>query len=238
MNARPSPADELAGVFAGMSGMFLTQQTVDTALATITSLATDTVEGSTGSGVTLLSPAGRPTTSAATHPLVRQLDDLQYQQDDGPCLSAWRARTVVRSVDLPNEQRWRRWSLMAAELGMRSVLSAPLSVGDKAIGALKVYSTATAAYDERDEDLLRRFAEQAAIFVSNAQTAQAAEQLSDSLKETLRSRDTIATARGIVMAQQEVDADEAYRRLTELSYRRREPIRALAQRMVESLRRP
>jgi GAF domain-containing protein len=57
---------------------------------------------------------------------------------------------------------------------MRSVLSTPLTPADRAVGAIKVYSRVADAYGEEDEDLLRRFADQAAIFVSNLQTTQAA----------------------------------------------------------------
>ena len=62
---------------------------------------------------------------------------------------------------------------------MRSFLSAPLVHGGQASGAMKVYSTQVDAFDERDEDLLRRFGEQAAIFVANVQTVEAATRFSD-----------------------------------------------------------
>ena len=43
MTVDPSPAEELAGVFARMSGVLLSEATVATALATVTSLAVDTI---------------------------------------------------------------------------------------------------------------------------------------------------------------------------------------------------
>jgi GAF domain-containing protein len=229
-----SPADELAGAVARVSGLLLTDQTVATALETITSLAMDTIGGSTGSGVSLLSVDGRRVTSAATDRLVEQLDDLQYGLDEGPCLTAWRDQSIVRTGALDVEQRWPAWSPRAAELGIRSVLSAPMIVGDRVMGAMKVYSTAADAYGERDEDVLRRFGIQAAIFVGNVQTAQVAERLSDQLKETLRTRDLIAMARGIVMARRGVGPEDAAKELMAESHRTGQPIREVAQRMVAS----
>jgi GAF domain-containing protein len=230
--AESGPAEELAGIFARVSGLLLTEQTVDTALSTITSLAAESVAGSTGSGVSLLDPGGGRMTSAATDPVVEQLDTLQYQLDEGPCLTAWRDQAVVRSGPLDIERRWPSWARRAQELGMRSVLSAPLINGERAMGAIKVYSTVADAYGEREEDLLRRFAIQAAIFVSNVQAVQAAEHLSDALKETLRTRDLFATARGVVMARRGIGVEDANRHLMTESYRLRQPIRDVAQRIV------
>lgn len=97
------------GVFARVSGMLLTEATVATALSTVTSLAADALAGTAGSGISLLDADGRRITSAATDPLVEQLDDLQYELDEGPCLTAWRERTVLHS-DGRDEQRWPAWT--------------------------------------------------------------------------------------------------------------------------------
>jgi GAF domain-containing protein len=229
-----SVGDELAAVHARLAGILLTEQTMQTALQLITSLARDTLEGSLGSGVTLMRADGLPATSAATDPLVDALDQLQYQLEEGPCLTAWASSAVVRSDDLSVERRWPTWSPRAAEQGMRSVLSTPMEAGGASWGAVKVYSQTTGAYDERSEDLLRRFADQAAIFVSNVHTAQSAQRVGDELKDTLRSRDVIATARGMVMARRRIDAERAHRQLLWLARRARIPLSDLAQRMVAS----
>jgi GAF domain-containing protein len=228
------PADELAGVFARMSGMLLTEQTVDSALALITSLAKDTLVGSAGSGITLMSAAGDRITSAATEPLVERLDALQYDLGQGPCLTAWHDRAIVRSNDLESEDRWPVWSEQARHAGARSVLSAAIATADTALGAIKVYSTAASTYDERSEDILRRFADQAAVLLSNVRTVQAAKQFSAQLQETLRGREVIAIARGLVMARKELDPEAAYRYLIGLSQRTRTPVRQLAEQIVTS----
>lgn len=236
VNADAGPAEELAGAFARMSGLLLTQQTVDTALGTITSLAADTIAGSVGAGVSLLDAGGERTTSAATDPIVEQLDSLQYQLDDGPCLTAWRDRVVVRAGPLDTEQRWQTWSRRAVEMGMGSVLSAPMIDGERALGAIKVYARRADAYGEKEEDLLGRFATQAAIFVSNVQAVQAAEHLSSGLKEALRMRDLLATARGIVMARRGVGVEDANRHLLDESQLSRRPVRDVAERIVAEQR--
>ncbi|WP_163720672.1 GAF and ANTAR domain-containing protein [Mycolicibacterium psychrotolerans] len=228
------PDEELAGIFAGLSGVLLTEDTVAEALGTVTSLAADTIGDSTGAGVSLLDPAGTRISSGATDPLVKRLDDLQYRYDEGPCLTAWQESTVVRSDPEEDERRWPSWTRAAQALGLRSFLSAALITGERTLGAIKVYSTATDAYSDRDADLLRRFAIQAAIFVSNVQTMQAAGQMSDTLKETLRRRDVLAMARGIVMARNHIGPEEAFRRLVVESHTSRRVLTDVADRIVAS----
>ena len=94
MTVEPSPADELAGVFAHLSGILLTEATVASALETLTSLAADTIDNSIGAGISLLDTDGKRITSAATDSLVEHLDDLQYELAHGPCLSSWRELVV------------------------------------------------------------------------------------------------------------------------------------------------
>ena len=117
---------------------------------------------------------------------------------------------------------------------MRSVLSAPMEAGGTTWGAIKVYASTAQAYDAQSEDLLHRFAEQAAIFVSNVHLAQSAGRIGEDVKETLRARDVIATATGMVMAQNGLNQEAAYRRLVWLAGSARLPLRELAAAMAAS----
>jgi GAF domain-containing protein len=206
-------ADELTAVFARMSGLLLSQETVDTVLGLITSLALETIPQAAGAGVTLIDPWGRRTTSAATDPLVERADALQYTLDEGPCLAAAALRQVVRLDDIGADRRWSRWAAEAAGLGLRSALSAPMVAGDQSLGALKVYGMAASAFDVHAEQLMSLFSTQAAILVANAQSAERAERLSDELRQAFRSRDVVNVGKGVLMARHGVDEDTALRML-------------------------
>jgi AmiR/NasT family two-component response regulator len=54
------------------------------------------------------------------------------------------------------------------------------------------------------------------------------------LKATLRSRDVIATAKGMMMARRRLDSERAYRQLLSLARQARLPLSELAERMVAS----
>jgi GAF domain-containing protein len=233
-----SLGEELAAVYARLSGILLTEQTMETALQLITSLARDTIATSLGCGVTLLGADGQPTTSASTDPLIDTLDRLQYGLEEGPCLAAWATSTVIRVDDLATDGRWPIWSPQAVSFGVKSVLSAPLEAGGTSWGAIKVYGNDACSFDAHAEDFLRRFADQAAIFVSNVNTARSAGRIGDDVKETLQARDVIATAKGMVMAQNGLESESAYRELVSLAHSARIPLREVAERMVASPLRP
>jgi GAF domain-containing protein len=230
-------ADELAAVFARMSGMLLSQETVDTAVGVVTALAAESMPATVGSGVTLVDSRGRKTSSGASSALVRAADDLQYELDEGPCLSAWRERAVFRIDDMATETRWPRWTAAAAQLGLQATLSAPLVAGDRSLGAMKVYGDGPHVYTGRHEHLLTMFAAQAAVLLANVQSLDAAKQLSEQLKDAVRSRDVIGMAKGVLMCREGVDEATAFAMLTATSQHENRKLRDVAEDVARSTRR-
>jgi GAF domain-containing protein len=222
-------ADELAAVFARMSGLLLSTETVNTALELITALAKETVPNTDGAGVTLLDEHGDRVTAAATDPLVSRADRLQYELDEGPCLIAWERRTLVRVDDLTREDRWPRWTAQAYQVtGMRAVLSVPLVAGDEGLGALKVYSRRPGAYGDREEHLLTMFAAHAAVLLANVRSYEDAKRVSDELRDSVRGRDLINIAKGVLMAREATDERTAFLRLTGMAREQGKPLREVA----------
>lgn len=227
-------AEELAGVFAQMSGLLLSQETVGTALHTIATLAATTLPGTVAAGVTLVDAQGRKTTAGASDSVTERADALQYELEEGPCLTAWEQRAVVHVDDVEHDERWPRWARAVRPLGVRSTLSAPLVAGEVGLGAIKVYGEQPGTYDTHAERVLTLFAAQAAILVANMQTVENARRLSEQLKAALRSRDVISTAKGILMADEGVDEDTAFARLVGMSQRDGRKLRDVAEALVRT----
>jgi GAF domain-containing protein len=202
-------ADELAVVFARMSGLLLSHETVTTALGLVTSLAVETVPGSVGAGISIVDERGRRT-SAATDDRVERADALQYEHDEGPCLAATALRQVVRVDDLAEDPRWPRWAPGAQRLGLRAVLSAPLVAGDRGLGAMKVYADRPHAFDEHAERLMALFSAQAAVLVANVQSYERAQRMTETLRQAVRDRDVVSVAKGVLMARHGVDEEAAF----------------------------
>ena len=229
MNTELPLADELAAVFARMSGLLLSTETVNTALKLVTALAEEAIPGTEGAGVTLLDAHGERITTAATNRVVSHADNLQYTLNEGPCLTAWEQRTVVRVDDLTHDDRWPRWKSAAGTTGLRSVLSAPMVAGDEALGAIKVYSQRPGAYGDRHEHVLTMFAAQAAVLLANVRSYANASRVSDELRGSMRARDLVNTAKGVLMAHEEVDEQTAFLLLTTMAREQGTPLNEVAQ---------
>jgi GAF domain-containing protein len=191
-----------------MSGLLLSQETVDSSLGLVSALALETVPAAAGAGVSIIDERGRRS-AGATDRRVERADALQYELDEGPCLAAAAGRQVVRVPDLGADHRWPRWAAAAAQLGLSAAISAPLVAGEATLGALKVYATTPGGFDGHTEQVVTMFAAQAAVLVANVQSLERARRTSDELRQALASRDLISTARGVLMARHGVSEDAA-----------------------------
>lgn len=226
--------DQLAAVFARMSGLLLGSDTVSVALALITGLAAEMVPRTAGAGITLTDPSGERMTAAATDDLVEQADAVQYELGLGPCLTAWADRVLVRIDDLAKDERWPSWSRRAAALGLRSSLSLPLVAGTRSLGAIKIYAVHPHAYKDREEHLVTMFAAQAAMLLANMRASEDAERASGLVVQSLHSRETITLAKGIVMARDGVDERTAFLTLAHTARQQHATVREAAEKLSRS----
>jgi GAF domain-containing protein len=225
---------DLAWALSQMSGLLLSRETVDTALELVTALAATTTVGTLGAAVTVVDEHGKRS-KAASDRVAEQADALQYEFDEGPCLTAWRTRQPVRIDDTTTDGRWPRWNQAAAALGVRSVLSAPLLVGEESIGAMKVYCERPMNYGPHDEQVMRLLAAQAAILLANAQSLAEARRLGRQLTEALASRDAVAQATGVLLAQGAADRQEAFATLAATARRTGRPIEEVARALLAAV---
>jgi GAF domain-containing protein len=230
----PRVSAELAGILREMGAVVLAAETVETVVELVITSAVSSIGGTVGAGVTLIDTRGKRSL-AASDALVERADTLQYQLDAGPCLTAWRDQVTVRIDDLATETRWPQWCEAAAELGFRAMLSVPLAAGGTSVGAIKVYSTQTDAYDERDEQVLALFAKQAAILLVNSRTLADARQLSTDLELALVRRDVIGQAKGVLIAQGATDEQAAFKMLVSASQRTQTKLHEVARQLIASV---
>lgn len=166
----------LARSFARVARSLQAQETAQQTLEHVVELARETVPGCDFAGVSWIED-GQVLTPAATGQVPEVVDRIQYETDEGPCLSALRLDDArepidpVVSVDLAQEVRWPRFTARAvAETGVRSMLSFQLYVEGRVLGALNLYATSAGAF-ERDSLLLGEvFAGHAAVALAGAVT--------------------------------------------------------------------
>ncbi|HSH23710.1 MAG TPA: GAF and ANTAR domain-containing protein [Acidimicrobiales bacterium] len=121
----------------------------------------------------------------------------------------------------------------AAAKDVHSVLSLPLSVNGRGLGALNFYARAKGAFSGDDEEVAGLFARQAAVSLANSSAYWGATALVDQLTEALTSRAVIDQARGVIMGVQGCTADDAFDVLRRASQRENKKVRDFAHGIVE-----
>jgi GAF domain-containing protein len=169
---------------------------------------------------------------ASSDDLARRLDRIQHEVDDGPCLTAARGNVPVVVEDVATDLRWPVFGRRASAEGVGAILSVPLPVQNRAIGALNLYAADPGAFAEEDQARVRRFAEQAAVAVAFALRLAEREEHCRNLEAALASRTTIDQALGILMGQRRVNAVEAFDLLRRLSQRSNVKLREVAAALV------
>lgn len=227
----PDRSEALAASLRALSQFLVGEETPRAALLRIAQIGEAALPGAVATGLTLLDE-GRPHTAVFTVEKAPEVDQLQYDEGDGPCLSAYRSGTVVRIDSLRTDDRWPRFGARASERGVHSSLSVPLALDERSLGALNFYAQVENAFSEDDEQVGLGFAVQAAIVLANAQAYWGAHQRAVNLDEAMRSRAVIEQAKGIIMARSRVSADDAFDMLVRASQRENRKLRTIAAELV------
>ena len=157
------PAGDFADAMADVARALQAEADPQHTLQRMVDLAVTTVDGCDYAAVSLFAP-DRIYTPAASHEVARQVDLIQYDTDEGPCLSAIRDRDMYITGDLRTEDRWPAFATRATTAsGVRSMLSLRLFVEGDNLGALNMCSRRPDAFDERSIAVGRQFVAHAAI---------------------------------------------------------------------------
>lgn len=229
--------DDTAALATSLSGLSRLgaghgQQGLADMLTDVAQFAVAAIPGADGAGLTL-QENGRSDTIVATAEFVHEVDAIQYHLGEGPCISAAATGSTMRSGDLGRDRAWPRFGVRAARVGVHSVLSLPLMVGEQVLGAMNVYAYAVDAFDERAARLGELYALPAATSVQNAQALFQAQRLASELQTAMITRAVIDQAVGIVMSRAGCGPREAFDRLRAISQTENKKLAVIAQRIVD-----
>jgi GAF domain-containing protein len=208
--------DDLAGSLSGLSGLLTGHRPLPETLIHIAEFAVHAIPGADGAGLTMLG-TDRPQTVVASAEFVHAVDDVQYGLGEGPCLLAVETGRTQTSGSLGGEPRWPRFGPRVGRMGVHSVLSLPLLLPDKVVGALNVYAHAKDTFGPDAVRIGELFARPAAVSVQNAHILAESQRLAEQLATALTSRAVIDQALGMIMSRTGATADEAFDRLRGMS---------------------
>jgi GAF domain-containing protein len=218
-----------------LSRVVLVDRTLDQVLTDVTKIAAQGIPGAEATSITLLRDE-KAFTVAHYGEMALAADELQYEHGHGPCMDAGRGGVLLRVDDMRTEERWPDYvAHVVATTPVRSSLSVPLPYQGSSIGALNNYSTQPAAFASPES--LRaglEVAEVVAVAVANADAHHQLSEQTRNMRVAMESRAVIEQAKGVLMAQRRVDAEQAFEILREASQRYNRKLRDIAVGIVES----
>ncbi len=173
-------------------------------------------------------------TVAATDQRLIELDAVQYE-DGGPCVQTLDDPSPILLEDASkSDDRWQHFAQTAAHLGVRSSLCLHVPTDSRDLAAsLNLYARETFDMSRDNVRLASTYAAQLAATLESVDAYRSTARLAQNLAEAMRSRAVIEQAKGILMADYQINDIEAFQRLAELSQRSNIKLRDVAARFVE-----
>jgi len=190
--------------------------------------------------ITARHPTRGLATIAATDQRLVELDDAQYDSGQGPCLTTLDPHDPIFLEDATaDDQRWQHFADTAAHLGVKSSLSLHVPTDAEEVAAsLNLYAKRRLELRDQDIHHATRYAEQLAATLESVDAYKATAQLARDMAEAMRSRAVIEQAKGILMADKRITADQAFHQLTALSQHSNHKLRDVARQLVEDRTKP
>jgi GAF domain-containing protein len=224
--------DQLERALSSLSQLLFAEESLDGAMRRIAELAVATIPACDCCSLSEVD-SQKILTRVSTDDVADRLDSFQYDNDEGPCVTAIQTGATIKIESAKEEQRWPKFTRPAAAAGLQSSLSVPLRIDGRVVGALNLYSL-TGPFAPIDEHVSENFGQQAAFTLANAEAYQRSRDLVANLRIALESRDVIGQAKGIIMERERVTADRAFEVLRSVSQSRNIKLRDLAQHVVDT----
>jgi transcriptional regulator with GAF, ATPase, and Fis domain len=226
MSDKDTLADVARSLFA--------EPTVALTLQRIVDLAAKSVDGCVGAGL-LLVDKHEIVAGAWSNVLARDLETMEYEIGEGPCLDAIWERPTYESSDLRDQiVLWPTFAARAIEAGIESMLAFRLFVSNETLGALDLYGCRQGAFNEDARAFGSVFAAHAALALAGAQVHENDLAIAEGLRDALLTRDTIGQAKGILMATRRIDADAAFDLLRISSQDLNVKLQMVAERVIQA----
>lgn len=185
-----------------------------------------------GAGVMLADDAGRLRFVTTSDEVLRMLEALQIELDEGPCLLAYRSSDIVLAEDLRDDERFPAFAPRALDAGMASVYSFPMRLDRQVIGALNLYNDAPGQFTSDQVEVGQVFADVATSYLVNARDIEQKDLLSAQLQHALNSRVLIEQAKGFVVARTGVEMPDAFELIRGYARRNQITVRLVARSLL------
>jgi GAF domain-containing protein len=199
----------------------------------VTRLACRLLPQSSGASVSMLA-TGRPTTMATTDEVAVELDLIQYDASDGPCIAALGGQSV-RIGFVQRDERFPHFAAGAADTRVRSVLSTPAIDHGMIVGSINIYSNAIDAFDDASRDVGTVLAAEVANAIAKSATLRRARDARQQLQQHYDEQTLVARAQGVLMSIEHCSAAQARNLISNAASEHGERLAQTAERILANV---
>ncbi|SFR27950.1 GAF domain-containing protein [Lentzea waywayandensis] len=162
-------------------------------------------------GILLADDQGALKLMATSNHLMRPLENLLLQSEDGPSEECVRSGRTVRCPDLlAQPPRWPRFTSAAVEQGFAAVDAVPMRSRDAVIGSLNLFRMSPGALPADATALAQSFANVATISLLQVSATEQSQAVAERLQAALSNRVVIEQAKGVLTERLEIDVADAF----------------------------
>jgi GAF domain-containing protein len=227
-------SEEVVTALEELAEVVQSQRTLGGALAGIAEAATISVPGCDVASIAI-SVAGRPATAAITGRVALELDLVQYDLDDGPCLTTFRTMRALRLDLVEPDAPFPHFAVAARREGVRAVLSVPATWGGDVVGTMNLYSRAR-PFDESAVSVATVLAAQVAIAISRSPEFRAARAVVEEAQRDADDDADVNLAAGLLMVNEACTAEQAHGLLQAAAIQDERTILEIAHRIIDQHR--
>jgi GAF domain-containing protein len=224
-------SEAVAAALQRLAEVLQTQQTLGATLATLVETAVQSVPGCDAASVAL-SIEGRPATAAVTGRVALELDMVQYDLHDGPCLTSFRNVEALRLDVIEAGDAFPHFAVAASAKGVRGVLSVPATWGADLVATLNLYSH-RGPFDESATSVAAVLAAQVGIAVSRSPEFAAARATVEEAQREAEDHSEVEMATGLLMGMQRCTVEQAQGLLRQAAIGEEQTIVQIAHRIID-----
>ena len=188
----------------------------------------------TGASISVFGEAGRQSTICASDAVAARLDDLQFELGEGPHWEALRSGLPVLSSNLLADENpgWPVFGGAAAELGIRAMFAFPVVIGAVMVGVVDLYRTTPGELGGSAMATALSLASSVAGPAVRQAVRSAGDDVPAEGETAAAVRREVHQATGMILAQLDTTATEAFSRLRAHAFATGRPVQEVAHDVV------
>jgi GAF domain-containing protein len=231
----PEETERLTAALSALAAALLTEKTLKADLERLARLAVDLVADCSSASFTVLVD-GEPTSLGVADRVALEIDMVQYDGGDGPCLAALNGDSI-RIGFIPHDDQFPHFAIGAADRRVLSVLSTPVIDHGTVLGSLNMYSrTAESFADQATHDTAAVLAAEAANAIIKSTFLDRARATRDQMQADHDEASQVARAQGVLMAIHDTSAAQALNLIRSAASDNGDRLIVIAERILATVR--